>query len=155
MQPTADFEDMLEILNRREVRYLIIGGLAFIFHAKPRYTKDLDIWIDPDPENVARANAALDDFGCPYRLDPAKRDDVVLIGIQPNRIDLLLNPNGMEFQEAWPKRVVAPFGGVTTNWIDIDSLIAIKSRIPDPRHQEDVRVLREVKKRQAGEERSR
>ena len=59
MDTVQDFEDLLELLERFEVRYLIIGGLAFIYHAKPRYTKDMDLWIGPDPENIARANRAL------------------------------------------------------------------------------------------------
>jgi hypothetical protein len=58
-----DFEDMLELLDRHRVRYLIIGGLAFIYHAKPRYTKDMDLWLDSEPENVERANIALSEFG--------------------------------------------------------------------------------------------
>lgn len=48
MDTVQDFEDLLELLERFEVRYLIIGGLAFIYHAKPRYTKDMDLWVDPD-----------------------------------------------------------------------------------------------------------
>lgn len=63
MDTVQDFEDLLELLERFEARYLIIGGLAFIYHAKPRYTKDMDLWVGPDPENVLRANRALAEFG--------------------------------------------------------------------------------------------
>ena len=48
MDTVQDFEDLLELFDRHEVHYLIIGGLAFIFHAKPRYTKDMDIWLGED-----------------------------------------------------------------------------------------------------------
>lgn len=58
VETVQDFEDLLDLLERFEVRYLIIGGLAFIYHAKPRYTKDMDLWIGPDSENIARANRA-------------------------------------------------------------------------------------------------
>ena len=58
-----DFEDMLSLLHRHDVRYLIIGELAFIYHAKPRYTKDMDLWIDAERENINRANLALAEFG--------------------------------------------------------------------------------------------
>ena len=51
METVHDFEDMLLLLEKNRVRYLIIGGLAFIYHAKPRYTKDMDLWIDPDRLN--------------------------------------------------------------------------------------------------------
>jgi len=73
METIQDFEDMLFFLDKHRVRYLIIGGLAFIFHAKPRYTKDMDLWIDPDPENVKKANNALAEFGSPFLLNPKSK----------------------------------------------------------------------------------
>lgn len=54
MNAIQDFEDMLQLLEKHRVRYLIIGGLAFIYHAKPRYTKDMDLWIDPAPARHRR-----------------------------------------------------------------------------------------------------
>ena len=59
MNAVGDFEDMLALLDKQKVRYLVIGGLAFIYHAKPRYTKDMGLWIDHTLENVKRANKAL------------------------------------------------------------------------------------------------
>ncbi|MBW2264264.1 MAG: hypothetical protein JRG91_20045, partial [Deltaproteobacteria bacterium] len=59
METIRDFEDMLELLEKHEARYLIVGGLAFIYHAKPRYTKDMDVWVDFTPENVECANRAI------------------------------------------------------------------------------------------------
>lgn len=138
---------MLDALERFEVRYLIIGGLAFIFHAKPRYTKDMDLWIDPSPENVARANRALAAFGSPYLLDADHPGEILQLGVPPNRIDLLREPNGLSFEDAWKKRVESSYGRARAFWVDLDSLIAIKSGIDDPRHQEDARVLRMVKER--------
>ncbi len=89
MDTIHDFEDMLELLDRHRVRYLIIGGLAFIYHAKPRYTKDMDLWLDSEPKNVERANIALSEFGSPQLLDPADPDEILQLGAGPNRIDLL------------------------------------------------------------------
>lgn len=144
-----DFEDMLRLLNKHRVRYLIVGGLAFIYHAKPRYTKDMDLWIDLSPENVARANRALTEFGSPYTLDHEKADEILQLGVAPDRIDLLLRVTGAKFETAWEKRISARYGRAKANWIDIDSLIRIKGRADHPRHQEDARVLREVKRKRA------
>ena len=58
METVQDFEDMLSLLNKHEAEYLIAGGLAFIYHAKPRYTKDIDILVDPSPGNLKRVNRA-------------------------------------------------------------------------------------------------
>ena len=59
----------------------------------------------------------------------------------------MIDVGGLRFKSAWEKRVKGRYGHANANWIDIDSLIRIKSRIDNPRHQEDARVLREVKKR--------
>ena len=89
-----------------KVEYLIVGGLAFIFHAKPRYTKDIDIWINPDPANVDKANAALAAFGAPYLVSvPVQPDEIIQLGLPPNRIDLLLSMQSLAFADAWPKRI--------------------------------------------------
>ena len=138
---------MLRLLDKRRVRYLIIGGLAFIYHAKPRYTKDMDLWIDPAPENVKRANHALAEFGSPLILNPDKRNEILQLGVAPDRIDLLLNVSGAKFKTAWNKHIEGRYGNAKAHWVDLDSLIRIKSRVDNPRHQEDARVLREVKKR--------
>ena len=147
MDTIHDFEDMLELLDRHRVRYLIIGGLAFIYHAKPRYTKDMDLWLDSEPKNVERANIALSEFGSPQLLDPADRDEILQLGAGPNRIDLLRKTVDLEFAEAWDRRIEGTYGRARANWIDLDSLIAIKSLIDHPRHREDVRILRMVRDR--------
>ena len=146
MDTVQDFEDLLALLEQHQARYLIIGGLAFIYHAKPRYTKDMDLWIGPDAENVARANRALADFGSPHLLDPDRSDDILQLGVAPNRIDLL-RQTGSDFDEAWGNRIDGRYGRASASWIDIDALIAIKKRIHHPRHREDVRVLELVRKR--------
>ena len=147
MDTIHDFEDLLELLGRHRVRYLIIGGLAFIYHAKPRYTKDMDLWLDCEHENVKRANIALSEFGSPQLLDPDDRDEILQLGAGPNRIDLLRETVEHEFAEAWDRRIKGMYGRARANWIDLDSLIAIKSRIDHPRHREDVRILRLVRDR--------
>lgn len=138
---------MLELLEKHQVRYLIVGGLAFIYHAKPRYTKDMDIWVDFTPQNIEAANRALAEFGSPNLLSADRNDEVLQIGIAPDRIDFFLRMQGMDFDEAWSRRINGSYGEVTASWIDLDSLLKIKRSIDKPRHKEDARVLEEVKKR--------
>jgi hypothetical protein len=151
METISDFEDILFQLEKHRVRYLIIGGLAFIFHAKPRYTKDMDLWVDFSPENIRRANSALAEFGSPMRLSDERADEVLQLGFAPDRLDFFLRIEGMTFDDVWDRRIRGIYGSVEANWIDLDSLLAIKSSIEKPRHQEDARVLREVKRRQEEE----
>jgi hypothetical protein len=145
MDAIPDFEDLLRLLRKHEVRYLVIGGLAFIYHARPRYTKDMDLWIDPSPRNLRRANLALADFGSPYLLVVDEPEEILQIGLPPNRIDLLRIVEGPQFGHAWRRRITGKYGRADVNWIDLDSLIEIKSRIDDPRHRRDVRDLEEVR----------
>ncbi|MBN2718930.1 MAG: hypothetical protein JXX14_23995 [Deltaproteobacteria bacterium] len=148
MEAVSDFEDMLMLLHKHEVKYLIIGGLAFIFHAKPRYTKDMDIWLAYYSENIQRANAALAEFGSPASVSDSDQSEVLQLGIAPNRLDFFLRIEGMDFDSAWASRVTESYGRAPANWIGIDALLQIKSGIDKPKHQEDARVLLEVKKMQ-------
>ena len=146
METIADFEDLLALLEEQNARYLIVGGLAFIYHAKPRYTKDMDLWIDPDPTNIERANRALREFPSPDLLAPGNLAEILQLGVEPNRVDLLQELGEARFQDAWDCRVRDKYGAVECNWIDIDTLLAVKAAINHPRHQEDARVLRQVKR---------
>jgi hypothetical protein len=147
MDVIGDFEDILELFARHGVRYLIVGGLAFIYHAKPRYTKDIDLWIDPDHDNVVRANRALAEFGSPQLLTTDDPDEILQLGAAPNRIDILRDTIALDFEAAWPRRIESHYGHAPANWIDLESLLAIKSAIDHPRHQEDARILRAVRDR--------
>ena len=145
VRTVPDFEDILRLFGEFKVRYLIVGGLAFIYHAKPRYTKDIDLWIDQGAENVAKANRALAEFGSPSLIDPDRPDEILQLGNDPHRIDILRSIVELDFDDAWTRRIEAPYGEAPAFWIDLDSLITIKSRIDHPRHREDARVLRQVR----------
>lgn len=150
METIQDFEDLLHLLGKHRVRYLVIGGLAFIYHAKPRYTKDMDLWVDPSEDNVKRANIALAEFGSPYLLNPANKEEILQLGVAPDRIDLLREVKGVRFATAWKNRIRGKYGKASVNWIDLNNLLRIKSFINHPRHQDDARVLREVRCRLKG-----
>jgi len=67
-----DFKELLAILNANNVRYLVVGGYAVSFHAQPRATKDLDLWVNPDLANANALYGALAEFGAPLaNLTPA------------------------------------------------------------------------------------
>jgi hypothetical protein len=146
MDAIADFEDLLALLEENGARYLIVGGMAFIYHAKPRYTKDMDLWVDPAADNIESVNQALREFPSPQLLTPGQHGEILQIAVPPNRIDVLQRLGNADFDAAWSRRVVDDYGAVRANWIDLDSLLAIKEAIDDPRHQDDARVLRQVKR---------
>ena len=90
-----DFRDLLAELSARDVRFLVVGGYAVTFHSRPRFTKDLDVWIDPTPDNARRVFDALAAFGSPLAAHGVQATDfatagtVYQIGVPPNRIDVL------------------------------------------------------------------
>lgn len=72
--PSSDFEELLGFLNARAVEALIVGGHALAFHGHPRFTKDLDVFVRPDPNNAARRHTSLEvaDFFRWRRLSPPR-----------------------------------------------------------------------------------
>ena len=121
-----DFKEFLQSLNARDVRYLVVGGYAVAFHGHPRYTKDLDVWIDSSPDNAQRLLLALTDFGFGSVglevSDFTQPDRIVQLGYEPARIDLITTLSGIDFSACFPLRVVVDIDGVPTHFIDVESL---------------------------------
>ena len=89
----SDFKEILRIFNAVKVKYLVVGGYAVMKYTEPRFTKDLDIWVNPTPENAKLVHAALKEFGAPLfgatEETFTRKDDFLFIGVPPNRIDIL------------------------------------------------------------------
>jgi len=104
-----DFKELLSAFNAGQVRYLIVGGYAVSFHAQPRATKDLDILIGADAENSKAVYTALAKFGAPIEdlsaKDFAEPDNFFRMGTPPVMVDIMPNITGVEFEEAWSRRV--------------------------------------------------
>ena len=130
MSPNSHFKDLLSALNDCEARYLVVGGYAVMLYTEPRYTKDLDIWIEPSLDNAMRVFRALAGFGAPLAgirpEDFAVPDLIYQLGIPPSRVDILTSISGVEFEDAWGRRKVAEFGDIQTMFIGLGDLIANK-----------------------------
>ena len=128
-----DYEEWFACLNAAEARYLVVGAYAVGFHAEPRFTRDLDIWIEPSPENAQRVVAALQSFGFEGlgvgAEDLARADTVVQIGQAPLRIDLLTFVTGLEFRPCWQRRVDGRFGAQTVHFLAKEDLIQGKKAL--------------------------
>src|SRR6266404_329825 len=105
----TDFRDLLRAFVDHDVRFLIVGAYALAVLGRPRATGDLDVWVDPTPENADRAYAALREFGAPLHdltpRDLAHAGVVFQIGLPPLRIDVLTQISGVDFATAWPRRL--------------------------------------------------
>lgn len=121
-----DFKEFIESLNASQVRYLVVGGYAVALHGYPRYTKDLDIWIDRTPGNAARMVKALETFGFGsldlQATDFLQADQIIQLGYPPNRIDLLTSVPGVDFAACYASKVQVKVESVPVNFIDLENL---------------------------------
>lgn len=145
---SRDFEELLESFNARRVRYLIGGAHALALHARPRATKDLDLFVAPTRVNATRVVKALSDFfggttpsyvSVEALLDPKL---IVQLGVAPVRVDILSHFGTLTFADAWRTRVDAKFGSVDAHYIGREQLIAEKVFFDRPQDRADVAILR-------------
>ena len=135
MAENPHYKELLQLLNEFEVAYLIVGGFAVMKYGEPRYTKDLDVWVKNSSDNSARLVAALKKFGAPVEHDGITAETftetqvVYQIGVAPVRIDILTKITGVEFQDAWRRKVAGTFFGVPVHFISWDDLTVNKQAL--------------------------
>lgn len=134
----SDFKELLELLNANEVRYLVVDGFAVTVHGYPRYTKDIDIWVEMDPENIIRLLKSIEEFGLgSLGLKPddfSVEDQIVQLGYPPRRIDLFVSIPGVEFSECYKTRIYTEMNGISVAFINKANLI--KNKRASGRHQD-------------------
>jgi len=142
MELGRDFRELLDLLNRHRVRYLVAGGYATSIYAEPRYTKDLDLWVERDPLNAERILAALQEFGFASvglsEEDFLRDDHVIQLGYPPNRIDLLTRLAGVTFSECYPRRELVMLAGLEVPFIAAPDLVVNKRTVGRLRDLADV-----------------
>jgi hypothetical protein len=121
-----DFKEFIQSLNDNQVNYLVIGGYAVALYGYPRYTKDIDIWIEMTQENAVNTIKALEQFGfgsLDIQLDDfMKPDSVIQLGYPPSRIDLITTPDGVNFANCYAAKIEVFIDNVTVNFIDLENL---------------------------------
>ena len=151
MSLNRDFLDLFSALSDAEARFLVVGAYAAMLYAEPRYTKDLDVWVEATPENAARVHRALRTFGAPVTdlsvSDLATPGVVFQIGVEPNRIDILTSISAIDFTEAWERRRASTYGGVCIHVLGLDDLIRTKRAAGRPQDLLDVAELEKARNR--------
>ena len=141
----SDFAELLAAFADAGVEYLLVGGYAVAFHAEPRATKDMDLWVGGSPANIERFIRAVAGFGAPRRILDALRsqtaDEFVFMGVPPLRVDFLRSIPGVAFETAYPRRVEATWQGAKVSVIGRLDLIAAKRAAGRPQDLVDAEVL--------------
>ena len=144
----SDFRELLQCFARHRVRYLVVGGYAVIHYAQPRFTKDLDLWIEPSAANARRVAAAFGEFGIPLieitEADLARPGTQFMLGRSPVMLDFLTSVQPLDFALCWArrKRVRHDFGSV--NYLHRDDLISSKRHAGRLQDQADIEELLRV-----------
>jgi predicted nucleotidyltransferase len=143
-----DYEELLRLLNAEGIKYLVVGAYAVMFYTEPRWTKDIDIWIDPSAPNAKKVWKVLKKFGAPVNSDGLTVEDltnpvmVYQVGIPPVRIDILMNIGDISFSEAWGHKQSAPFGKEMINIIGLNDLIKAKTSAARRKDKDDIAKLK-------------
>ena len=126
----SDFKDLLRILGEYDVRYLVAGGYAVIHHSQPRYTKDIDIWLEPEPTNARKLMRAFLIFGIPMHgvteSDFATPGTQFNLGVAPCEIECLTTIPGLEFASAWKNKVTSTENDFPVHYLGKSDFILAK-----------------------------
>lgn len=147
----SDLIELLSSLNDYKVKYLIIGGYAYGVHVEPRYTKDIDIWVDPAPTNAKKVFKCLKQYGAPVSSLAEKNFSepglLLIFGREPNRVDILNHLKGLSFKDAYGDSVKITIDKLPLRIISLDHLIKLKKIANRPQDIIDVKKLLKIKKR--------
>lgn len=148
MPINKDFEELFHLLNSAHAKYLMVGAYAVIHYTEPRYTKDIDIWVEPGIENAKKTYQALKKFGAPLGhltlKDLTNPKMVYQIGVEPNRIDILMGIGKLPFRAAWKNRRETRYGKERISVIDLKDLIRAKRIAGRPHDQSDLEILKQA-----------
>ena len=145
MALSKDWREFLELLNSRGVDYVIVGAQSLAFHARPRYTGDLDILVRPTWNNAQQLLEVLNQFGfaqaCFKKTDFVEPEQMIQLGRAPSRIDLLTSISGVHTDEAFATKVSATLDGIPVFMLGIDALIRNKRAVGRPQDLADLESL--------------
>lgn len=153
MNLDPDFKDFVELLNKHQVEYMVVGGYALAFHGEPRFTGDMDIWIDCSELNAEKMMMVMNDFGA-ASIGFTKEDFmdggiIKQIGQPPLRIDILGHIDGVSYADALKDKQVYKSEGIRIPYIGVKDFIKNKEAIGRKKDLMDVAKIKPklIKKR--------
>ena len=133
MKLDQDLREFIELLNARNVRYLVVGAYALAFHGRPRYTGDIDFFVQPSAQNAELVAKIIEEFGFAglgiVAADLSVDDQVIQLGVEPNRIDLMTSISDVSFEEAWNTREYGEIDGLKVPFISRELLKRNKTAV--------------------------
>ena len=140
-----DFKELLALLNKHKVKYLVIGGYAVIHHSRPRYTGDLDVWVEASEANAERIVMVLQDFGFPPQAVSiamiTEQQKIIRMGFEPMRLELFTKIPGVEFSDCYPRHQIVKIGRLNVPFIGLSDLKRNKQASGRPKDLQDLEEL--------------
>lgn len=147
MKLERDRREFIALLNAREVRYVIVGAFALAHYGRPRYTGDIDFFVEASLENAEKLNQVLEQFGFANigveQEDFTAEDQVVQLGIDPKRMDLMTSISGVTFEEAWNTREYGKLDGLQVPYISKELLKRNKAAVGRKQDLADLEYLQD------------
>jgi hypothetical protein len=146
MNIQPDFEELLRLLEKHKVEYLIVGGYAVAFHGYPRFTKDIDIFFENSESNVTQIQKALLEFG--FAEQELKKElfltkgNIIAFGVEPVRVDLINKIDGLTYGDVKAKKVRGKYGAIEVYFIGKQDLIVNKSSTTRLKDKADAEELK-------------
>lgn len=148
MKLGADLREFIGLLNSQKVEFIVVGAHALAWHGLPRYTKDIDFYVHTSPRNARALLHALESFGFKSlgltAEDLQTPDQVIQLGREPNRIDLLTGITGVGWDECWSTSVEGEMDGIPVRILGRDAYIKNKLAAGRPQDIADATRLREI-----------
>ena len=148
MLTSPDFKELLSLLEKHKVRYLVVGGYAIMKYTEPRFTKDLDLWISTDKENAKAVYTALKEFGAPLKgltpVDFTQEGYFYQMGNPPFRLDVMMSIPGVTFEASWANREKVQVEDLVVPFISKADLIKSKEASSRPQDLLDAEELKKT-----------
>ena len=157
------YKKILLKLEENGVKYLVIGGIALNLYGHPRVTKDLDLMISFEKENMDKFIEIIKSFKLKPRVsveieelaDKNKREhwkqerNMKVFSFHNPENDLevvdIMIQDYINFDEAYKKAEKVSDGSLTVSLISIDDLIKLKEIANRPNDRADIEVLKKLK----------
>ncbi len=153
---SKDILEFLSLLEKYEIKYLIVGGEAVIYYGYARLTGDVDFFYETSIENVTNLFEALYEFwqgdipGIGAQSELMEPGIIIQFGMPPNRIDLLNRIDRVTFQKAWSNRTTTHIQThghrISVHFIGLGELIKNKEALRRHKDLDDLKYLKKAKK---------
>jgi len=142
-----DYKDILQLLLKGKVKFLVVGAYALGVHGYPRATGDIDIWVEPNQENAKKIFEVLGKFGSPVKEISEEtfstKGIIFQIGVPPRRIDLITEIDGVKFTNAYKNKKIVALQNLRVPFLSLKDLIRNKQSTGRAKDLLDVKYLKE------------